>query len=178
MTPKAMRIAVMYGADPETGSVRSRSRMIIVAKIMTEITEIASAVYITYPSHVMISFVTDGGGVYGDPGGSITGIGTREGFGTPEVAGTADVEGTPEVVGDSEVAGAAAVDDAAKIHTAIHLPPYRNAPTIEVAPPKIMAPNPIRMAIAVASSLEPSRRDISKVIPATITPTMAMAIPI
>ena len=131
MTPKAIRIAVTYGADPETGSVRSRSRMIIVAKIMTEITEIASAVYITYPSHVMISFVTDGGGVYGDPGGSITGIGTREGFGTPEVAGTADVEGTPEVagtadvegtpevVGDSEVAGAAAVDDAAKIHTAI-----------------------------------------------------------
>lgn len=113
MTPKAMRIAVTYGADPETGSVRSRSRMIIVAKIMTEITEIASAVYITYPSHVMISFVTDGGGVYGDPGGSITGIGTREGFGTPEVAGTADV------VGASEVAGAVAVDDAAKIHTAI-----------------------------------------------------------
>jgi len=119
MTPKAIRIAVTYGADPETGSVRSRSRMIIVAKIMTEITEIASAVYITYPSHVMISFVTDGGGVYGDPGGSITGIGTREGFGTPEVAGTADVEGIPDVVGDSEVAGAAAVDDAAKIHTAI-----------------------------------------------------------
>ena len=106
-----MRIAITWGAVAETDSPRLRSKIIIAEKVIIDIIDNAKVTYMTYPIHVMTSFVTDDGGVHGEVSDDSV---LDSDF---DVDGAADLEGDVDLDGDGDldVAGDGETDGVATI---------------------------------------------------------------
>lgn len=106
-----MRIAITWGAVAETDSPRLRSKIIIAEKVIIDIIDNAKVTYMTYPIHVMTSFVTDDGGVHGAAGGLTTSMVGRVTEVSDDsvldsdfdVDGAADLEGDVDLDGDGDL---------------------------------------------------------------------------